>query len=275
VVQKVTAKQMQLVRQAERMDRMAYVGTLASGLAHEIRNPLSAMTVNLDVLREELEEVLQPTVALAATGTSDALPSTHLDDTKLQAIQRIGGLVTRVRREIQGLNTTLSHFLDFALPSKEGMTEFPLRGLMEEIIELHREQCRQKEITIEISGAPASQTIIEADRRLCHQALRNIIINAIQVLEGCVPRQIRIRVNPAGSVVRLTISDTGPGIDPEKLDSIFEAFVSGRKGGTGLGLALTRKIVEEHHGRITASNNPDGPGAVFTVELPIRQPLSS
>jgi signal transduction histidine kinase len=151
------------------------------------------------------------------------------------------------------------------------MTEFPLRGLLEEIIDLHREQCKQLGISLEVQGSPINQTVIDADRRLCHQALRNIVINAMQILENAIPKTIRIRVEPAGPMMRVTVTDSGPGIPLEKLETIFEAFVSGRKGGTGLGLALTKKIIEEHRGSIRASNNTDMPGATFTVLLPIRQ----
>jgi signal transduction histidine kinase len=260
LVSNMVSKQVQLVRHSERTDRMAYVGTLASGLAHEIRNPLSAMNVNLEVLKEDLTEA------------REHLGGSSQPDTAREASDRALGLADRVQNEIKALGTTLSHFLDFALPSKEGMTEFSLRGLVEEIVDLHREQCRLQGIAMEVLGAPAAQTVIEADRRLCHQALRNIIINAIQILDGHLPRMIRIRVEPEGNGVRAVVSDTGPGIPEGNLDTIFDAFVSGRKGGTGLGLALARKIVEEHHGSLKAVNNADGPGASFVLHLPNCQP---
>jgi signal transduction histidine kinase len=263
LVSRMFGRQMELVRHAERTERMAYVGTLASGLAHEIRNPLSSMNVNLEVLREELEEIAAP------SGQDGTKNSSH--DSMVAVVQRAGDLAARVQGEIRGLGTTLSHFLEFALPSKEGMTEFPLRGLLEEIIDLHREQCKQLGISLEVQGSPINQTVIDADRRLCHQALRNIVINAMQILENAIPKTIRIRVEPAGPMMRVTVTDSGPGIPLEKLETIFEAFVSGRKGGTGLGLALTKKIIEEHRGSIRASNNTDMPGATFTVLLPIRQ----
>jgi signal transduction histidine kinase len=251
VLYRMFARQVHLVEKNARLDRMAYVGTLASGLAHEIRNPLHAMSINLEVMREELADV---------TAESDTP-------------QRASELATRVQREVLQLNSTLTSFLDFALPSKEGMIEFSLRGLIDELVELHAEELRHAGITFEVSGPQDDSVLVEADRRLVHQAFRNILVNAIQVLQGAVKKQIRIKVDPAGQHdVVVTVSDTGPGITPENLGRIFEVFFSTRKGGSGFGLAITKKIIEEHGGSITADNNSQALGATFTVRLPKHVP---
>lgn len=243
------SRQLDLLQRNERLDRMAYVGTLASGLAHEIRNPLSSMNVNLEVMKEELAEV------------------------RTEEADRARTLAASVQREVSQLASTLTSFLEFALPRKEGMTEFSLRGLVEELVELHAEQMRQAGITWEVSvHPPGAETQIEADRRLIHQAVRNVLLNAIQILGNALKKQIRVRVEaPAGSWYRVLISDSGPGIAPENLDKIFEVFFSTRKGGSGFGLAIAKKIVEEHGGRIRAENNPESLGATFVIELPKKQ----
>lgn len=239
------SKQVKLINKNAALDRMAYVGTLASGLAHEIRNPLSAMNINLEVMGEEIS------------------------DPRAGSSERALGLAKRVQSEVQQLNSTLTSFLEFALPSKESISSFPLRALLEELIESHSAQMQKAGINCELVSAPAKETLIEADRRLIHQALRNIMVNAIQALEGSVKKQLRIRIEPrADRRTRVTICDSGPGIAPENLGRIFEVFFSTRKGGSGFGLAITQKIIEEHKGRVWAENNEGSLGASFCVELP-------
>lgn len=239
-------RQLELQENNAKLDRMAYVGTLASGLAHEIRNPLSSMNVNLEVIREEL----------------DVIGGDAADHTR--------ELSGRVQREVLHLNKTLTSFLDFALPRKEGFSQFPLRGLVDELLDAHAEEMKSHGIQVEIDAPPASATVIEADRRLLHQAIRNILLNAIQVLATSVKKVIRIRIEllPKDNI-RLSVSDTGPGISQENMAQIFEVFFSTRKGGSGFGLAIARKILEEHHGRLWAENNPESLGATFILELPI------
>jgi signal transduction histidine kinase len=250
VLWKLFSRQLKLQQDNARLDRMAYVGTLASGLAHEIRNPLSAMNVNLEVMREELAE-------------SVAAPD--FDGTKDRAVELAG----RVQREVLQLNSTLTSFLDFALPSKEGRMEFSLRGLAEELLDLHAEEMRQRGITWDLQSVSHDDATVEADRRLVHQAVRNILMNAIQILDASVRKHIKIRiVRTQDNWVETFISDSGPGIPPDNLGRVFEVFFSTRKGGSGFGLAIAQKIAEEHGGSIKAENNPGSLGAVFTIRLP-------
>jgi signal transduction histidine kinase len=203
------------------------------------------MNVNLEVIREELMD--------------------SSSDSRQHAVE----LSTWLQREVMQLNTTLTSFLDFALPSREGLTSFSLRGLLAELVEYHSEQIRQSGIECEIVPAGDGDTMIEADRRLLHQAFRNILVNAIQTLGGSVKKQISIVIEPMKhNWVRVIVKDTGPGIAEENMGRIFELFFSTRKGGSGFGLAITRKIIEEHKGRIYAANNLDQLGASFIVELP-------
>lgn len=245
IISRLFNSQLRLVQRNAELDRMAYVGTLASGLAHEIRNPLSAMNVNLEVMREELVEP------------------------QADGLDRATKLASRVQKEVLQLNTILSSFLDFALPNRENLSAFPLTGVVKELVELHEEQMKQAGINCELSLPPPEKTEIEADRRLIFQACRNVFVNALQVLTGSVKKELRIAIEPlAHERFRLTVRDSGPGIRAEHLPQLFDVFFTTRKGGVGFGLAITRKIIEEHGGTITASNNPDSMGAVFTIELP-------
>lgn len=250
VLWRLFSRQITLTQQNAELDRMAYVGTLASGLAHEIRNPLSAMNVNLDVLQEELAEVTDQDVT-----------------------QRAGGIAGRLQTEVRQLNATLTSFLDFALPQRESFIHFSLRGLVEELLDLHSLQCAQAGVEVEVTGLPTERTEVEGDRRLLHQALRNLIVNAIQIMEDApAPKRISIHFEAAPRrMIRVSIADSGPGIAPGDMDQLFEAFFSRRKGGSGLGLAVAWKVVQEHGGRIHAHNNANGRGACFLVELPQEQ----
>lgn len=246
---KLFSRQLHLAQKNAELDRMAYVGTLASGLAHEIRNPLSAMNVNLEVMREEIAE----------------------DHPERSG--KAGELASRVQREVLQLNAILTSFLEFALPARHNLHEstmdFSLRALIDELMEAHSEQMRQHDITFEVNTPPGADLIVEADRRLIYQALRNVILNALQVLQNSVKKHVSISAeNVDGKRVRITVSDTGPGIAEENLGRIFDLFFSTRKGGSGFGLAIARKIVEEHGGRISARNHEDRLGASFVIELP-------
>ncbi len=245
ILWKMFFRQLELQQKNAKLDRMAYVGTLASGLAHEIRNPLSSMNVNLEVIREELQEI------------------------NSEVAQRAGDLSHRVQKEVAHLNATLTSFLDFALPRKEGYSQFPLRGLVEELLEAHAEEFRVKNITLDLDFPPHSATVIEADRVLMHQAVRNVLVNAIQILSPSVKKVIRIRIKELPrDYIGLSVSDTGPGISDENMGKIFDVFFSTRKGGSGFGLAIARKIVEEHSGNLWAENNKESLGATFYMELP-------
>lgn len=245
VLWRLFSRQLKLMQKNAELDRMAYVGTLASGLAHEIRNPLSAMNVNLQVMQEELAE------------------------TQPDAQERATNLAGRVQREVAQLNGILTSFLEFALPNREQISQFSMRSLIEELLAIYSEEMRQKEITWELSSPPSNETLVEADRRLIYQAIRNILVNAIQAVEGSIKKAIRVTIETTEKQhVRVRISDTGPGISPENLIRIFEVFFSTKKNGSGFGLAIARRVFEEHGGSLRAENNTGSLGASFVLELP-------
>lgn len=245
VLWKLFSKQLELQQKNAQLDRMAYVGTLASGLAHEIRNPLTSMSINLDVLQEDLQHLTDP---IAQQGIE---------------------LSANVKKEVLNLNATLTSFLDFALPRREGLSLFNLRALMDELYDLHKEQLKAEQITYEIDSISLNECTIEADRKLFHQAIRNVFLNAVQILSGQVKRVIRVRIeNYKTDYLSLTITDSGPGIPAENLTKIFEVFYTTRRGGSGFGLAIAKKIVEDHGGILRAANNLDTRGCHFVFIIP-------
>jgi len=248
-VWRLVARHLEVVARAARLSQMAYVGTLASGLAHEIRNPLNAMSINLELAEEELAE----------------------QDGQHPQVRQ---LLKRVRSEVHQLNGTLSSFLEFALPTRESVTRFPVLAVVNELLDTHRGQLAELGITCDVDSPPAEQTVVEADRRLLHQCLRNIFLNAVQAVSNSVPKLIEIRIARVAEYVRIEVRDSGPGIPTEHLSHIFEAFYTTRKGGTGLGLAIARKIVEEHGGTIDAANATPR-GARFTIQIPLEARVSA
>ncbi|MGB9690796.1 MAG: sensor histidine kinase [Candidatus Sumerlaeaceae bacterium] len=238
-------RHMQVVTRNAELAQMAYVGTLASGLAHEIRNPLNAMSINLQLAEEDL----------AGNGDEAAKKSS------------VSELLRRVRSEIEQLNQTLTRFLEFALPTRESVTRFPLLGVIQELVDAHRPELEAKAITWTIDSPPLAETTIEGDRRLIHQALRNIFLNAIQAVANSVRKHVDITIRVGKEEICLTIADSGSGIPPEHLPHIFEAFYTTKKGGTGLGLAITHKIICEHGGNLEVTNQASR-GVVVTVRLP-------
>lgn len=250
MVWRLVRRHVAVVTRNAQLSQMAYVGTLASGLAHEIRNPLNAMSINLQLAQEELAEL---------NGSS-------------ASSRQIGELLNRVGSEIQQLNETLTRFLEFALPTRESVTRFSLLELLEDLLEVHRKELEARGITCVLHADTPSESVIEADKRLIFQALRNIFLNAIQAVTNCVRKTIEVKVESTAETVSVVVSDSGPGISPEHMPHIFDAFYTTRKGGSGLGLAIAKKIVEEHGGKLTAQSEA-GKGARFILSLPKESPI--
>jgi signal transduction histidine kinase len=220
-------------------ERLAVAGELAAGVAHEIRNPLTSVKLLIQIAVQRG-------------------PEHRLDDKQLQVIQTE---IARMEKTIQGL-------LDFAKPPRLHRVVHDVRDTMRRAINLVGGRARQHRITICEEFSTEQQTV-DADPEQLHQVLVNLLLNAVEAMpEG---GQIHIDVardQQFGSQCRIVIHDSGPGIDPEVFPRIFEPFVSTKKDGTGLGLAVSRRIIDEHGGTIDAANQ-EGGGASFTITLPL------
>jgi signal transduction histidine kinase len=223
-----------------REQRLAAMGNLAAGVAHEIRNPLNAISVGLQRLKLEF---------------APAEP---------EAKTEYAGFVQLLRDQVGRLNTLVDQFLTLARPLKLNMVEEPIAPLLDEAVALLAPQASLRGVRIEGPAAPGALRV-RMDRGQLTQALLNVLLNAIQASaqEGVVT----IRIEAGGGLIRIAVADTGPGIAPEHLDRLFEPYFTTKPGGTGLGLALSHKIVQEHGGSLRAGNGPGG-GAVFTLSLP-------
>lgn len=227
--------------QAAEAERMAYIGTLASGLAHEIRNPLNSLNLNMQMLEEEIDEV-----GSAPTGKR---------------------LLSITRSEISRLERLVTDFLAYAKPRPLEMEEVPAAWLLERIPEVLAGEIQKRRARVEVEDRSGGAHV-KVDRAQISQLLLNLAQNALNASEeaGRTPL-LRLVASRQGPSVLLTVEDNGVGIPPEEQPRIFDLFYSTRKGGTGLGLAIVDRIARAHGGRILCESTP-GDGTVMTLELP-------
>jgi signal transduction histidine kinase len=234
------------LEQREQQDQhLRLVGAMAAGLAHEIRTPLTSISNGANALR-------------------DMLPD--LDGDGRLALDIIAKEAARVA-------TLLTDFLSFARPRPPRLEAQDLGRLVVDAVAVaRRSRPRAEAVAVDVA-AGADQVDALVDRDQLMQALLNIIVNALDAcVEGRSGREPRVTVRlapPAAAerFCRVTVLDTGPGIEPEDRPHLFEAFFSRKRSGTGLGLAITGQIVAAHGGRLEVGEAPGG-GAAFVLDLP-------
>lgn len=230
-----------LEQQATEAERMAYIGTLASGLAHEIRNPLNSLSLNMQMLEEEIEEH-----GSAPTGKR---------------------LLSITRSELSRLERLATDFLAYAKPRPLELEEVPAVWLLERAREVLAAEIRRRGAEVEIEDRSGGARV-RVDPGQLNQLLLNLMQNALAATEESGrPPVVRLAAHRRGSTVALELADNGVGIPPEEQDKIFDLFYSTRKGGTGLGLAIVDRIARGHGGRVEVRSTP-GSGTTMTVELP-------
>ena len=231
--------------QAVEAERMAYIGTLASGLAHEIRNPLNSLNLNMQMLEEEMSE-----------GGSAVSPASGK---RLLAI---------TRSEISRLERLVSDFLAYAKPRPLEMEEMPAVRPLERVRDLLAGEIQKRGARVEVEDRSGGARV-RVDPAQIGQLLLNLARNAMDAAEeaGRKPA-LELSVTRHGPSVALAVRDNGVGIPPEERERVFELFYSTRKGGTGLGLAIVDRIARAHGGRVKLESAV-GEGTVVTVELPM------
>ncbi len=225
-------------------ERQAYKGMLASGLAHEIRNPLNSMNINLQMLEEELQ---------AVPGAAGAEWQELLGSTK---------------SEIKRLERLVNNFLQYARPTVPRFEVRDLNALLRDTASFLQADFKRAGMTLEVDLEPLLPSV-EMDEGQVKQALMNVLVNARQVLSEGGRVRVRSSVGPAGDAV-VEIEDDGPGIAADALPRIFEPFYSQRRGGTGLGLPIAKQIAERHGGALEVDSEA-GRGTTFRMRLPRRQ----
>ncbi len=218
--------------------KLAELGRLTSGVAHEVKNPLNAMTIHLELLKERL-------------GASREPVQEHLDV--------IGNEIKRLDRAVQG-------FLKFMRPQELALTSVDLNGLLRELEALLSPEWQPAGVQF-VANLDPEVPSIRADEELLRQAFLNILLNACQAM----PKGGTVAVTTTldqGEYARITISDEGTGIPADELEKIFRLYYTTKAGGTGIGLSLVYRIVQLHDGSIDVSSEV-GKGTSFVVRLPL------
>ncbi|GIK18020.1 MAG: two-component sensor histidine kinase [Leptolyngbya sp. PLA2] len=248
-------RQVRRVRAAERRargaERLAELGAMTSGLAHEIKNPLSTIGLNVQLLREGVGEI---------PGESDE---------KGRLLRRLDSL----GREVDRLRGILTDFLEYAGELRLDPAPTDLNRVVSELIDFFMPQAERHRVRLRADLAPGSLAAV-VDAAHLKQALLNLMLNAVQAMAGLGddrPRELIVRTGHEGASdgasFVIHVIDTGPGIPAETLGRIFNPYFTTRSGGTGLGLPTARRIVEAHGGRIEVHSEV-GKGTDFTVVLP-------
>ena len=229
-----------LQRRARQAERLAELGTLTGGLAHEIKNPLSTIQLNLQLLREDLPEN-EPSTA------------------------RMVNRLTTVQKEASRLRDILDDFLRYAGKMELDRRPVDVNRLLEEMVDFFSPQAQVQRVQLRFRPS-GGELVAPVDERMLKQALLNLMINALHAMPDGGELILTARREKDRAVI--DVIDTGRGMEPDVLGKIFQAYYSTKKGGHGLGLAISKRIVEEHGGAIGAVSEV-GKGTDFRIELPL------
>lgn len=270
-----------LLRESRRLEAeanqkalLAQVGMLAAGLAHEIRNPLSAVQMNLQLIEEDLsDEVRRGEQVPARSAANDGMAGEAVAPLGALAVAAAANdgcaehlsLLRSTQKEIRRLGSLVTDFLAYARPAAPRRTPHSLDGIVRDGVQLFEAAARSAGVKLSLD-ARAGDAPILLDEAMLKQALMNVVVNALEAVAhpggGVV-----VSTRRAGSTCEVVVADDGPGLPPDP-ESVFAVFHSTKKGGTGLGLAIARALVERQGGSLEAWTATPGPGAVFVISLP-------
>jgi signal transduction histidine kinase len=229
-----TRKQIQ--SQLDISARLAAISRLTGGVAHEIKNPLQAITVHLEVLKSKLAE--------------------QYDD--------VGPAIETIAREIQRLDRVVKTFLDFTRPVDLRMSELELVSLARDVARLVEPSAARQSVDIDFEAEPA-EIYAHGDRDLIQQAILNVVVNGVEAMKS--GGRLHIRCEQSGDECQVSVADQGVGIPEEIRDRIFNLYYSTKGKGSGIGLAMTFRVVQLHNGTIDFTSEP-GRGTTFRLRFP-------
>ncbi len=258
IVRRSVARMRVAERRARGAEKLAELGAMTSGLAHEIKNPLSTIGLNAQLLGEAIDEL----------GIEE--------DEKSRLTRRLASL----RREADRLRGILTDFLEYAGELRLDLAPTDVNELVSELVDFFQPQAQQQRVRLRADLAPGAVPAT-LDAKHVKQALLNLMLNAVQAMAGgdggaSRPRELILKTHAlrdadASTMVAIHVIDTGPGIASDALGKLFVPYFTTKAGGTGLGLPTTRRLVEAHHGRIEV-HSEIGQGTDFTVILPVEGP---
>jgi two-component system sensor histidine kinase HydH len=216
-----------------RLDRLANLGTLSAGIAHEIRNGLTAIKTFVELMLQKSDDK-----ELAAT----------------------------VERELKRIDLMVSQMLRFAAPKSATFATVHIHDVLETSLRLLQHQISGKMISLKREFTPASDTVRGDDGQL-QQVFMNLLINAIEAMGANGSLIVRTEMDHGKKILQIQIQDNGAGISKENKMHLFEPFFTTKKNGTGLGLAISQRIALEHRGKIEMQSE-SGNGSTFTISLP-------
>ncbi len=219
-------------------ERLAALGRITAGVAHEVKNPLNSMRLWLENLKESLP--------------ADSDANSH------QAVQVLD-------KEIDRLDAVVKRFLDFTRPMEVKLEQTQLSQLLHEVLEVARPQLLKANVEV-VQSLPTDVPEVFVDRDLLKQAVLNLVLNAVEAMPG--GGQIRLELTRRAEMAEISVADTGKGIAPENRQKIFQLFFTTRPGGSGIGLASTFRIVQLLNGSIDFKSEV-GRGTTFRIELPL------
>jgi len=220
-------------------ERLAALGRITAGVAHEVKNPLNSMRLWLENLKESLPDSGQETAALQAVQVLD--------------------------KEIDRLDAVVKRFLDFSRPMDVRLEATQLSDLLKDVLEIARPQMQQANVQL-AQLLPIDVPQVYVDRDLLKQAVLNLLLNAVEAMPS--GGQLRVVLSRRGEMAEISVGDTGKGISAENRQKVFQLFFTTRPGGSGIGLATTFRIVQLHNGSIDFTSEV-GRGTTFRIELPL------
>jgi two-component system NtrC family sensor kinase len=225
-------------------EKLAAIGKLAAGVAHEINNPLTGVLTNASLL----------------------LAATPADDPKREDLQTVVDETMRCRKIVKGL-------LEFSRQAKPQVQLLDSNQVVTDVLGLVKNQASFRNIALEVALADGLPPVL-ADRDQLRQVVLNVVLNAAEAMTGSGRLELKSRFERKERLVWLEIRDSGPGIPEEVKARMFEPFFTTKRTGTGLGLAIAYGIVQEHKGRILVESEP-GKGTTIAVGLPASSPADT
>jgi two-component system sensor histidine kinase AtoS len=237
----------QMEHTLQRADQIKCAGELATGLAHEIKNPLAGIKVSIEVLSQSLEQLL---------------PAEDKD------------ILIKVIDEIKRIEMLIKGLLNFAKPPQPHFAETDVNAVLESVVSMVLRQeshapGSSRPITIK-KDLDSQLPDITADPMQLKQVFMNLLMNAADAMQDGGTVGIKTRYDASAHAVHIEISDTGRGIDAALMGRLFQPFFTTKAKGTGLGLPISKRLIEEHGGKISIEQNPQG-GATFKIVLPVTQ----